>query len=325
MKNFIGIDVSSKKLNINVRSVKETSDYEIPNTIKAIQKFIKTKKINPPNYIIGAESTGRYHLVCQKIFVDQGFEFRLINPIITSKKISLTIRKKKTDISDSCIIVQMLMQGEGRVIAKEEVDINNNLNTKKILMRTRQAVVQHKSSIQILNNDLKHLKNNSLIAKAINLLSELADQMKDCAKEIENHALSQEKVIEEKLIKSLPGFADKLSAIVASETGDFSRFPSAKQFKAYVGIDPKVNQSGESLHYGKITKRGNAHLRHAFYLAANVAKKHDPEIKQFYEKKIKEGKKFRVALCAVSRKLCERVYAVVTRGTPYEIRQVPIN
>ena len=89
-----------------------------------------------------------------------------------------------------------------------------------------------------------------------------------------------------------------------------------------MGIDPKVTQSGSMLITGKITKRGNPHLRSAFYLAAQVARQHDPELKAFYEKKKNEGKPTRVAIVAVARKLCERVYSVVTKGKPYEIRQV---
>ena len=105
--------------------------------------------------------------------------------------------------------------------------------------------------------------------------------------------------------------------------GDFSRFPSATQFKAFVGIDPKVTQSGNMLVTGKITKRGNPHLRSAFYLAAQVARQHDPELKAFYQKKKDEGKPTRVAIVAVARKLCERVYSVVIKRKPYEIREVP--
>src|SRR3989339_816512 len=127
---------------------------------------------------------------------------------------------------------------------------------------------------------------------------------------------------EEELIQSFPGFGSRLAAIVSTETGGFSRFPTSTQFKAYVGIDPKVTQSGGSLKTGKITKRGNAPLRTAFYLAAQVARCHDPELKEFYQKKKAEGKPTRSAIIAVARKLCERVFAIVKRGTPYEVRKI---
>lgn len=292
-------------------------DLEIPNTKEAVREFIETNNISVSSAVVGAESTGRYQLCLQEIFVQEGYEFRILNPILTNKKICTTIRKKKTDISDAQIIAHLLQQGEGRIVKEEDLE-----ETKKVLLRTRKSVVTHKSALKRVIKDLKSLKNNPQIVGAISSLQDLVDAVEECVEEIEKNALSTEATEAEKLIQSIPGFATQLSAVVASEVGNFSRFPSSTQFKAYVGIDPKVTQSGGMLKTGRITKRGNPHLRWAFYLAAQVARIHDPELRVFYEKKVSEGKNFRVAVCAVARKLCERVFAVVTKGVPYQIRQV---
>ncbi len=86
-------------------------------------------------------------------------------------------------------------------------------------------------------------------------------------------------------------------------------------------MDPRVKQSGNSLYTGKITKRGNVYLRSAFYLAAQVARQHDPQLKAFYSKKKLEGKATRVCICAIAGKLCDRVLAVVRSGRPYQINR----
>lgn len=314
--NYIGIDVSSKKLNIHITG-ESPADYEIANTKKSIIDFIKANKINLSDYVVGAESTARYHLRCQEAFVEKGFEFRLINPILTGKKIASSIRKKKTDRSDAKIISQLLIQGEGRVITVEQLDIS-----RRSVLRTRKTLVNHRTSLKIVLQELKREKSNVQVKTAIHTLEKLIKEMDKSVKALEKSALVKGTETEaEKLIKTIPGFAAQLSAIVATEVGDFSRFPSKTQFKAYVGIDSKVTQSGNSLKTGRITKRGNKHLREAFYLAAQVSRCHDPELIAFYQKKISEGKPVRVAICAVARKLCERVFAVVTKGVPYEIRQ----
>jgi len=315
-KQIIGIDVSSQKLNLHF--LEESLDFEIPNDAQSFRRFFKDQKLNSKNCVIGAESTSRYHLICQNISVSSGFEFRLLNPILTNKKITNSIRKKKTDRNDAKFIAQLINQGEGRIITKNQLDI-----TKKTLLRTRTGVVNQRSGIKVMIQELKRVKNNKKIKSAIISLEKLVSQMDKCVEAVENQALDEfETTKEEKLIQTLPGFAERLSAVVATETGNFSRFPTATQFKAYVGIDPKVIQSGGSLRTGRITKRGNVHLRTAFYLAAQVARCHDPELKAFYQKKKNEGKPTRVAIIAVARKLCERVFAVVKKGTPYEIRQV---
>ncbi len=313
---YIGIDVSSQKLNIHIQGNKPV-DLEIENSKEALETFVKQYKICQNDYLIGVESTAKYHLICQNFFVINGFKFKVLNPILTKKVISATIRKKKTDKSDAQIISFLLGQGEGNLISKKQLN-----TTKKTLLRARITLNKHRVALMLLVGELKKDKQNARIESSILVLQNLIEDMKETANDLEGYALNGKISNDEKLIQSIPGFATKLSAVIVSEVGDFNRFPSATQFKAYVGIDPKITQSGQSFHMGKITKRGNPYLRTAFYLAAQVSRQHDPELKQFYEKKRAEGKAFRVAICAVARKLCERVYAVVTKQQMYEIRQV---
>ena len=194
--------------------------------------------------------------------------------------------------------------------------------TKRSILRTRAAIVKNKTAIKVIMQDLKKIKNDPQIDQAIKSLEDNIIDMEKTIKELEDNAHSKEETNVEKLIRSIPWFATHLSAVVASEVWDFSRFPSSTQFKAYVWIDPKIVQSWDSLSYWKITKRWNPQLRHAFYLAAQVARNHDQDLKTFFEKKIWEWKHYRVAMCATARKLCERVFAVVTKWTPYNINRL---
>jgi transposase len=316
-KTFVGIDVSSKKLNIHILGAR-VADFEIENTQASVSDFIKKSRLTPKEYVIGVESTGKYHLACQREFVKRGFEFRVLNPILTGKKIASSIRKKKTDKSDAVIIAKLIDQGEGSVVGKDSLD-----KSRRSILRTRKTLVDHRSAVKRLLFSLGKEEQNTEVKKSQRKLTKLIKQMDECVESFESVSLDEKyERDDEELIRSIPGFATQLSAIVSEEVGDFSRFPSATQFKAFVGIDPKVTQSGNMLMTGKITKRGNPHLRSAFYLAAQVARQHDPELKAFYQKKKDEGKPTRVAIVAVARKLCERVYSVVTKGRPYEIREV---
>ena len=53
------------------------------------------------------------------------------------------------------------------------------------------------------------------------------------------------------------------------------------------------------------------------YTGASIAQRHDKELKAYYEKKRSEGKRYKEATVAVSRKLLNRVYAVLKRQSPY--------
>lgn len=322
LPRYIGIDVASRKLDLYVTNPKGGGEhYVILNNKRSVAQFIKQRGLKPDDCIIGAESTGRYHLACQQEFVDRGFEFRLLNPILTGSKIAHSIRKKKTDKSDARFIASLIASGEG--VAVKPVDLNLD---RRSVLRTRSALVSYRTAIKVMVKDLGMAGKSQQIKKTISVLKGVTGKLDKSIKSLEDMSLDKSEITNtEKLIRSIPGFAERLSAVVAEEIKDFSRFPSATQLKAYVGIDPKVTQSGNTLKTGRITKRGNPHLRSAFYLAAQVSRQHDPELKAFYQKKISEGKPVRVAIVAVARKLVERVYAVVKKNQPYEVRQVETN
>jgi len=62
---------------------------------------------------------------------------------------------------------------------------------------------------------------------------------------------------------------DTLTALaLVSEIGDFSRFSTAEQFMAFVGLVPSERSSGEQRRQGSITKVGNAHVRRLLVEAA---------------------------------------------------------
>lgn len=73
-------------------------------------------------------------------------------------------------------------------------------------------------------------------------------------------------------VKVLRGFrgVDTLTAMVfLTELGDLSRFPSPHQLMAYLGLIPKVHQSGDSGNRSKgITKSGNSNVRHVLIQSA---------------------------------------------------------
>lgn len=313
--NTIGIDVASKKLQIYLSDHPEKS-FQIDNQKDAVERFIREMNIRADQYEIGVESTGKYHRITQDVFVRQGFSFRVINPILTNEYIRCTIRKKKTDVSDAKIIARLVERGEGQIITTDELD-----TTKRSLLRARSRVKKYQKGLKQLIVQLKQEEDSAHLRRSIKKLERLIKNMSKSADTLEQEAMTSDPSPEEELIKTIPGFAQKLAAIVSAEVGDFKRFPSARQLKAFVGIDPRIIQSGNTSRMGKITKRGNPFLRSAFYLAAQVARQHDPELKQFFQKKISEGKHFTLAVCAVARKLCERVFAVIKKNAPYEIRQ----
>ncbi len=121
------------------------------------------------------------------------------------------------------------------------------------------------------------------------------------------------------LLRSIPGVGRTTASALVAFIGDIHRFDTPEKLTAYIGLDCRVFQSGTSVQgKGYISKRGNLYLRHILFNAAFIAKQYNPELKKYFLKKTGEGKHYFSALCAVERKLVHIVWAVWTRGTPFE-------
>jgi hypothetical protein len=116
----------------------------------------------------------------------------------------------------------------------------------------------------------------------------------------------------------VPGVRGLLAATILAELGDVARFGRVEQVVAFAGLDASVFASGAFEGTRQhISKRGSSHLRRALYLAAFKAIETDVELAAYMRRKQTEGKAYRVALVAVSRKLLARVYRVLSEGRPY--------
>jgi len=119
-------------------------------------------------------------------------------------------------------------------------------------------------------------------------------------------------------ITSIPGIGVIYGATILSELGDIKRFPSGKQIVSFAGIDASVKESGEFKGtYCHISKRGSPFLRKALWGAAFVAIQNNKEYSEYYNRLRARGKPHKVAICAVARKLCYLVYAVLSENRPY--------
>jgi transposase len=116
-------------------------------------------------------------------------------------------------------------------------------------------------------------------------------------------------------VRSSPGIGDVICAGVLANTGDIRRFPNGNKYVSYCGLAPRKNQTGESDRKGqKITKAGKPILRKYYYLAAEKARRIDPELAAFYQRKIDEGKHHETVVVAIAAKLARRVHAILKRS-----------
>jgi transposase len=118
---------------------------------------------------------------------------------------------------------------------------------------------------------------------------------------------------------SVPGVGYTTGAIILAEIGDIHRFNTDDQLLAFAGLDPSVYQSGKFEGNYKISKRGSSILRFAIYHVAQAAVKFDPVFKAYYLKKKAEGKRHRVIIGHVTKKILRVIRSILKNNSIYSI------
>lgn len=301
----IGIDMSKRSFHA---AFDEGSVRQFPNTEEGIEQFTA---LLTPAVTIGIEATGAYHLLFCVRLRERGHGVRVINPLESSRVIQAqSLRRVKTDRTDAIAVRKAVLLGLGYPFT----------DTKEVL--ALKALVVERAGLVAMRAQLKGRREAHAAKEAAagplrdsgaSVLKALREEIRD----IEAQFLRYEPAVQA-LLRTIPGIGVLTAAVLVAFVGDITRFSAPEKLVAYAGLDPRVHQSGTSVRgKGYLSKRGSAHLRHALFNAAFVARQYNPELEAYYRKKLAEGKHYFSAMCAVERKLVHLVWAVWTRGTPF--------
>ena len=99
--------------------------------------------------------------------------------------------------------------------------------------------------------------------------------------------------------------------------GDIHQFERSGKIIAMAGLDPAVYQSGKHDGKGRITKRGNRHLRKIIWLMTTKVIQYTDTFSVYYLKRRKEGLPYKMAVLATAHKLIRVIYAMLTHRTVF--------
>lgn len=120
-------------------------------------------------------------------------------------------------------------------------------------------------------------------------------------------------------LRSVKGIGDRSAVKLLGELVMMPRDLSVRQWVAFAGLDVRHHESGSSVSKpGRISKQGNARLRKALYMPAQVAIQNEPNVQAFYHKLLERGKKPMVAIVAVMRKLLHAIYGMLKHDQDFE-------
>ena len=332
-KIYVGIDISKEKCNLCYRSGLEiVHEEERSNEVKALKKaFKETLKAlgaTMDEILICAEYTGRYiyplTVACQEL---DPFHW-LDDP--TRIKNSMGLTRGKSDRIDAARIAEYVFRYSDKAVRYAIPDAP--LVSMKNLLSDREFLLNDKKRYQAQLSDQKRYMSpgdfkhkNTRWKKVIKSIDE---QIAAIDVEIEaliaaDHVLARQK----ELLVSIDGIGDRIAINMIAITGGFTRFQNARQFCSFAGLTPYKYDSGTSVRSkAKISKRANQTMKALLHMSAvNVATRmKSGEYKDYYERKLKEGKHIMCILNVLRAKLVHRMFSVIRRDEEYTKQYTPV-
>lgn len=119
------------------------------------------------------------------------------------------------------------------------------------------------------------------------------------------------------LLMSVPGVGMITAIAFLAQIGDVSRFPSPDKLVSYLGLDPRVHQSGNApARTGRISKEGSAIVRHVLTEAAQASVRTPGPLRGFYER-VRARRGHQIATVAVARKITVIFWHMLRTGETY--------
>lgn len=324
-KHFIGIDVSKLWLDFTVMLGNQILCHEqIENTEKSIGDYFKSLSKNRnfqlKETLICMEHTGIYnnHLL---VYLSKKKANLCLESGLQIKQ-SSGLKRGKNDKVDSTRIAQYacknsmdvkLWQPKREVVygLKQLTTLRN-----RIVNVIKQIKTPLKESVEFLSKTeqkrIFSLNKNSLIA--------LENDLKKINKEIAILIASDPELNRLfNLITSVTGVGSVTAAEVILTTNEFKTIDCPKKYACYSGIAPFEHQSGSSIR-GKtrVSSMGNKTIKKLLHMAALSACKCPGDLKQYFDRKVLEGKNKMSIINAVRNKIIARIFACVKQNRFYE-------
>ena len=120
-------------------------------------------------------------------------------------------------------------------------------------------------------------------------------------------------------ILAIPGISHISAMSILSELGDFTQYESAKKIIKLSGTNPYIYESGTySMPRTRLEKKGSKYLRCTLYNIIQTVINNNPVFKDYYDRKISQGKSHRCAQGHCVRKLLRVIYHILTTGCEFD-------
>jgi transposase len=321
---FWGIDISKNVLDVYIeKDGKELLHFQIANSpsriTMAFSHHMAEHQIRWEECIFCMENTGIYGYHLQRYLHKNSRAVYVVNPLHLKRSMGLT--RGKNDKIDA--------QRIARFIAKSHQELKSHDMPGETIEQLRVLTSKRKQYVKILQGlkqstgELKTFESK----KTVNVITKterlLVKNLENSIKKLDSEiaaAIAKNKELTEikKRICTVPGVGPVLSTALIITTNGFKRLNQAAALSCYAGVVPFEFSSGSSIYRKpKVSSLSDKTLKKLLHLAALSAIRLPGELREYYLRKVAEGKNKMLVLNAIRHKILLRVCAVMKNGKNY--------
>ena len=328
-KNYLGIDVSKLSFDVSLITVinglkKAAVIAQFYNNAAGLKSFktwlIEHQVSFDENSLLVLENTGIYHRLIWNFCTTNLLPFFIGNA--ADLKWSFGIARTKNDKVDSLRLCEYGYKNHEDI--KPTTGLNKALITLKDLLTNRSKLLRQKNAIKQTLGELKVSNDKTTQQLLENLNKAALEGIKTSIKLIEAEMLrlvTQDDAVEANYRRMLtvPGIGKITAIFIICCTNNFAIKVTGKQLANYAGVVPHEHTSGTSVKgRNRVHFMANKELKAILTMGALSAIHAYPEFKDYYDRKVNEGKKHLQVLNAIKNKMLLRVAAVINQQKNYE-------
>jgi transposase len=264
---------------------------------------------------VGMEATGSYHLPLATALYAAGHTVLVCNPLSIARYSQAMLARTKTDATDARRIARFCEVHD----IPRWTPASPAQQHLRALLTARETLVQVRLRLTNRQHAAGYTACQALVTELqAPVLAAIEAQIARIDRELAKLAAADTPLgAQLRVVATIPGVGlTTAGALLASLPLD--RLQTARQVAAYVGLCPHEHSSGSSVRgRGHIGPLGPAALRKALYLPATVAMRTNPILRVFAERLRAKGKRPKVVITAVMRKLLLLAWTLLRTGQPF--------
>lgn len=325
--NFVGIDVSKSKFDLALIKDQD-KDHVIQGVFDNTHKGIKTMSmflekehhVQLSETIFCMEFTGIYCRQLTSFFVEKDCHVWIEMPVNIIR--SLGLQRGKNDRVDAHRIALYAYKNRDDIkLWKPQRDVILKLRD---LLALRERLISAQKSLTMPINELISMgdkKGAEMVRRSCQKsLSSLENEIGQIDKNLDDIIKNDTQLKELfKLATSVPGVGKLTALFMICFTNEFSMYTNPKQLACYCGVAPFEHSSGTSVRgRTRVSHMANKVLKRMLHMGAMSVISRDPELRNYYQRKVAQGKNKMLVINAVRNKIIHRLCAVIKRGYEYQ-------